>query len=254
MAKMKMKNVSPTIEETMDSFINSRKAKGLTDKTIRTYHYHFQAIRKFLDLSKEIDTLTKRDLEKMIAEMRSAGLASNSINSYTRTLKSFFSWCNEEGITELNISLYKAEETVKATYTDNELKRLLKRPNVRSCGFTEYRNWVIINLLLNSGCRAATIRNMLIQDVNLSNATITYRHTKNKSIQIVPLCSTMVNILREYLRVRDGKPQDYLFPNENGKMLTESGLQQAIEHYNKSRGVEEVEKDVRIHKGMALET
>jgi site-specific recombinase XerD len=64
----------------------------------------------------------------------------------------------------------------------------------------------------------------------------------------------MVNILREYLRVRDGKPQDYLFPNENGKMLTESGLQQAIEHYNKSRGVEEVEKDVRIHKGMALET
>ena len=40
--------------------------------------------------------------------MRDAGLAANSIKSYTRTLKSFLSWCNEAGITQLNIPLYKA--------------------------------------------------------------------------------------------------------------------------------------------------
>ena len=34
----------------------------------------------------------------MIVSMRESGLSSNSINSYTRTLKSFFSWCNEQGI------------------------------------------------------------------------------------------------------------------------------------------------------------
>ena len=65
---------------------------------------------------------------------------------------------------------------------------------MRSTTFCEYRNWVIINLLLNSGCRAATIRSFLVKDVNLNNATITYRHTKNKSIQIVPLCSEMVSV------------------------------------------------------------
>ena len=48
----------------------------------------------------------------------------------------------------------------------------------------------------------------------------------------------MVSILREYLRIREGAPQDYLFPNENGKPLTESGLRQAIEKYNISRQVE----------------
>lgn len=47
--------------------------------------------------------------------MRDAGLAANSIKSYTRTLKSFFSCCNAEGITR---PLYKTEETVKETYTD----------------------------------------------------------------------------------------------------------------------------------------
>lgn len=233
-----MKNLSPSIEDCFDSFINSRKAKGLSEKTIQTYHYHFAAISKYLDTAVGIDTLKKADLEKMIAAMRDGGLSANSINSYTRTLKSFFSWCNTEGYTEVNITLYKAEETVKNTYTDAELKRLLKRPNMRTCGFTEYRNWVIVNLLLNSGCRAATVRNIQIQDVNLSAATITYRHTKNGSIQIVPLCSNMVSVLREYMRIRDGGSAEYLFPNENGQQLTESGLRQAIEKYNLSRGVE----------------
>lgn len=232
-----MKTAALTVEECFDSFINSRKAKGLSEKTLQTYHYHFAAIGKYLDMAAGIDSLKKADLEKMVAAMRDSGLSSNSINSYTRTMKSFLSWCNEEGHTSVNIGLYKAEETVKDTYTDAELKRLLKKPNTRVCGFTEYRNWVIINLLLNSGCRAATVRNILIQDVNLSAATITYRHTKNGNIQIVPLCSDMINVLREYLRIRDGKPQEYLFPNENNKPLTESGLRQAIERYNLSRGV-----------------
>ena len=237
MARIKMKTAALTVEECFDSFINSRKAKGLSEKTLQTYHYHFAAIGKYLDMAAGIDSLKKADLEKMVAAMRDSGLSSNSINSYTRTMKSFLSWCNEEGHTSVNIGLYKAEETVKDTYTDAELKRLLKKPNTRVCGFTEYRNWVIINLLLNSGCRAATVRNILIQDVNLSAATITYRHTKNGNIQIVPLCSDMINVLREYLRIRDGKPQEYLFPNENNKPLTESGLRQAIERYNLSRGV-----------------
>ena len=78
------------------------------------------------------------------------------------------------------------------------IKRLLEKPKMRSTTFCEYRNWVIINLLLNSGCRAATIRSFLVKDVNLNNATITYRHTKNKSIQIVPLCSEVVSVMREY--------------------------------------------------------
>lgn len=251
MAKMTMtkamKNYAPSFEETFERFLSNRKAKGVSDKTLETYHYHFRAIGKYIDTEKEIDLLSKTDLEQMLANMRDAGLSSNSINSYTRTLKSFFSWCNEEDITPLNLRLYKAEETVKDTYTDAELKRLLKKPKVRSTTFCEYRNWVIVNLLLNSGCRAATIRSFLIKDVNLNNATITYRHTKNKSIQIVPLCSEMVSVMREYLKVRNGESNEVLFPNESGKSMTEAGLREAIRHYNRSRGVEKTSTHLFRH-------
>jgi integrase/recombinase XerD len=173
----------------------------------------------------------------MIESMRDAQLSSNSISSYTRMLRAFFSWCGEESIAHIRLSQYKGEETVKETYTDRELAILLKKPDIRKCNFAEYRDWVIINFLLNSGSRAATIRAIQIRDVDLQNGLVHYRHTKNRKAQVIPLCSQMVSILREYLRFRGGNEEDYLFCTENGLPLTESGLRIAIARYNTRRGV-----------------
>ena len=154
MKKIKL-NCAATMEETFADFLTSRKAKGLADKTLQSYEQQFRAVARHLDVKTDIAMLQKADLDAMIVSMREAGLSSNSINSYTRTLKSFFSWCNEQGITRLNIPLYKAEETVKETYSDAELSVLLKKPDIRKATFAEYRDWVIINFFaqLRLSCR-----------------------------------------------------------------------------------------------------
>ena len=237
MAKIKLV-VSATIEETFKDFIISRKTKGLAEKTLQSYQSQFGAVAKHLDVKMDIAMLQKADLDAMIISMRDAHLSPNSINSYTRTLKSFFSWCNEQGITRLNISLYKAEETVKETYSDAELAALLKKPDIRKATFAEYRDWVIINFLLNCGSRAATVRAIQIRDVDLDGGMVFYRHTKNRKAQVIPLCSAMVAILREYLRHRGGEAADYLFCTETGSQLTENGLRQSIARYNTRRGVQ----------------
>lgn len=237
MAKIKLQ-VSATIEETFQDFLISRKTKGLAEKTLQSYQSQFQAVARHLDVKMDIAMLQKSDLDTMIIRMRDAGLASNSINSYTRTLKSFFSWCNEQGITTLNIPLYKAEETVKETYSDAELTALLKKPDIRKATFAEYRDWVIINFLLNCGSRAATVRAIQIRDVDLDSGMVFYRHTKNRKAQVIPLCSTMIAILREYLRHRGGDATDFLFCTETGTQLTENGLRQSIARYNTRRGVQ----------------
>ncbi len=233
-----MMKTSSTVAEAFADFLLYCKAKGLSEKTLETYQNHFHAVCKHLDSSAQIEGLIKRTLDEMISSMRDSGLASTTIRSYTRTLKSFFSWCNEEGITGLNIQLYKAEETIKETYSDEELMKLLQKPDMKKCTFAEYRNWVLINVLLNNGCRAATIRNILIRDLDLSGRVIYLRHTKNKRAQTIPLCDALCGVLREYLRIRGGGPDDYLFPNECGTQLTENGLRQTIARYNTRRGVQ----------------
>ena len=236
MAKIKMKT-GGTMAEYYEKFLLSKQADGLSDKTLQTYRQHLSAVSKYLIINTELDALQKTDLDNMIVSMRGSGLSSNSISSYTRTLKSFFSWCNGENITNLNMKRYKAEETIKETYSDKELATLLKKPNVKKCTFAEFHNWTIINFLLNSGCRAATLRNICIEDVDLENNIVYYRHTKNKKAQVIPLCGVMCNILKEYLHIRGGVAADFLFPNDSGGQLTENGLRCTIARYNKRRGV-----------------
>ena len=97
MAKIRLQTTE-NMAEIFGDFLISRKTKGVADKTLESYSYHFHAISKHLDTTKEMAMLQKADLEEMIASMRDAGLAANTIQSYTRTLKSYFSWCNEESM------------------------------------------------------------------------------------------------------------------------------------------------------------
>ena len=232
--------------EVFEDFIISQTARGISDITIRNYRQHLHSISKHLDVETPFEELTKRQLDEMILSMRANGLAHNSIATYVRMLHTFFNWCNREGISDLNISSIREKETIKETYSDEELERLLKRPG-KEAEFGEFRCWVIVNFFMNCGCRAATVRNIQNRDVDLRARQIIFRHNKNGKIQVVPLCSRMVLILSDYMAVRKGKPEDYLFCNQYGEMLTENALSLAIKRYNKKRGVKKTSMHLFRH-------
>lgn len=229
--------IEVSVKGVFENFVVAQTAKGYTEKTIANYRSHFKSISRHIDLDCAFSALTKTDIDNMIVSMRKSGLATNSISSYVRVFKTFINWSRQQGYTTLTVPNYKQVETVKETYTDEELLLLLEKPKVNGT-FCEYRNWVIVNFLLNSGCRASTVRNIQNRDVDLSSSRIVFRHTKTHKVQVVPLCSQMLRILRDYLKVRGGKDSDYLFCDEYGGMLTANALRLAIERYNHSRGVE----------------
>ena len=227
---------SISVEKLYQQFLSSIAAKGFAEKTIKTYKSHLHCIAKHLDITLPVTQLNKSVLNQMISSMRQSGLSSNSISSYVRAFKSFLTWCREEGYTNVTIPTFKQKDTIKETYSDEELRKLLEKPKA-NCSFCEYRNWMIVQFLLNSGCRAATIRNIQNRDVDLDSRQVAFRHTKNGHIQVIPLCSSLVTRLRGYMQIRKGEPEDYLFCDEYGKMLTENALRLAITRYNKQRGV-----------------
>lgn len=227
-----------TMDETFERFIISKKVIGVTDKTIKTYREQYAGFQKYAgQYCSEVAGFTEEMLAAATQKMRAAGLSNRSIKSYTGILCTFFRWCRENEIMSIAVKSHKAEETIKTTYTDNELIQLLKKPNMKKCDFSEYLNWVIINFLMNCGCRAATIRNIKTQDLDCENNVVYFRHTKNKKVQIIPLCTSMKYILLEYLKIRGGEQTDYLFPNDRGGQMTENTLASAIRRYNLKRGV-----------------
>lgn len=244
MRKLKMpKQELNNFEDVFHIFEASQNAKGVSETTLNNYKYNLKNISKYLDVKKPFDDVTKSDVEQMVVAMRKAGLAHNSIATYVRTLKTFYNWCVAVGYPSIEVPAIKEKETVKETYTDAELERLLRRPS-RDCDFGEYRSWVLVNFFMNSGCRSATVRHIQNKDVDFGSMTVVFRHNKNGRIQTIPLCSLMASILKEYMKIRGGNPEAYLFCNTYGEMLTEDALRHAIRRYNQSRGVD----STSIHK------
>lgn len=245
--KIKMQSSkNQTIEEIFSQFVISRTADGVSDTTIQNYNNHFHSLSRHLDVKMPLGDLRKKDLETMIVSMKKSGLAHNSISSYARVFRTFLNWCREEGHCDVEMPKIADKEVVKETYSDAELLLLLKKPD-KDCSFGEYRTWVIINLLLNNGCRAASIRSIQIQDVDLENRQIILRHTKNGKMQVIPLCSMLVQILKEYMTIRGGDDADYLFCNQYGGQMTRDTLRSAVANYNRSRGVEKTSTHLFRH-------
>jgi integrase/recombinase XerD len=96
----------------------------------------------------------------------------------------------------------------------------------------------LFTVALFSGMRQSEIIGLRWDDVDLDNGLVHYRHNKNHKAQVIPLCSEMMRILREYLRFRGGADTDVLFCSETGGPMSENGLRKAIVRYNTSRGVQ----------------
>lgn len=63
--------------------------------------------------------------------------------------------------------------------------------------------------------------------------------TKTKKARLVPISSTLKNVLLEYLSLRQSSSDDdYLFPNIYGEMMPVTTLQMGNTKYCKKRGLE----------------
>ena len=226
-----------SISEVFELFLLSKRAEGVTGETVHTYQTHFKSLSSLLDTEKSIENLTKKDLQDLVKSLLEREIQDTTVSSYVRTFKTFLSWAKREGYSNATMPPFKCSEPVKETYTTEQLKRLLIKPNIKACSFSEFRNWVIVNLLVNSGCRAATIREIRIADLDLSNSLCMIRHNKSRKVQTIPLCAEMVKVLKEYLLYRKGKPEEMLFVTETGEPMSKNTLYLAISRYNKRRGV-----------------
>lgn len=163
-----------------------------------------------------------------------------SMGTYARDLKTLMRFfMKRKYLPRFEIPLPKASKTPIQTYTDDELKKLLKKPDVRKCIFSTYCSWVIVNFLLSTGVRQNSLINVKIRDVDFDNSVVYVNMTKNRKPLIIPLNEDILKILKEYLQYRGGEADDWLFCSVYGKQLTRSSNYHALWDYCHERGVEQ---------------
>ena len=228
-----------TIEEAFELFIRKCKVKNLTDLSIESYKKKIVHFYEFTDKTQLVSTINADMVDEYVLWLRENTQANDiTINSYLRSLRAFLYYCmNCKYIPSFKVTLIKADQKVKETYTDDDLEKLLVKPDVNKCTFSTYKTWVFENYLLATGNRISSALNVRIEDVNFEDGLITLRKTKNRKQQIIPLSNALSNILKEYLEFRGGEPEDYLFCNEYGAKAMERTYQQLVRRYNIKRNV-----------------
>lgn len=226
-------------------FMWQQQTKGNSKATIDYYNRFYTKFCKFTTEylnanTKEIPiaTLTKMSEIQLLFVRTMGDVNQQTINNYLRAYRSFGNFCESKGyIDGFKCPIKEVEPQIKQVYTDSELKKLLVKPSINK--YSDYRNYVIINLILSTGARCNTIINIKLSDVDLEDRVIIFNTTKAHKTCRIPLNIDIVRVLKEYINYwGDCSKSGYLFFNEFGEQLTRSGIGTAIKRYNRSRNVE----------------
>jgi integrase/recombinase XerD len=238
MARISMiqKHETVTAQKAFADFLQNCKMKNLAQKTVKNYDATF---KKFLDFYRleDVAFISQEIVNQYVLFLQRQLDNPISVNTYLRNIRAILHYFAEQNYMQLvKIKMLKTEQPLKEPYTDYELQLLLKKPDVKKCSFREFRTWAIINFFIATGARIRSVVNVKIGDMDFENGLVKLAVTKNRKPQVLPLPQSMLQILKEYLRIRLGGSDDYLFSSSTGTKMIESSVGHNVAEYNRARG------------------
>lgn len=186
-----------TFQDGFEEYILDCKVRNLRDGTIRHYQESIKQIYKRIPPDTLICSMNKKTMDKFYISLREdKNLNEVTMATYARDLKTLMRFfMKQRYLPEFDITLPIAEKQNIKAYSDEELCKLLKKPDVNKCIFSTYRSWVIVNFLLSTGIRQNSLIHIKIADVDFENRLVNINVTKNRKPLIIPLNEDIFPIL-----------------------------------------------------------
>ncbi len=229
-----------TFEQGCNKYLDNCRQRNLREGTINHYKQSYTQFYKYFDPEMPLCEFDVEMYNDYVLHLRSTLHNDVSINSYLRDLITTMHFLMNEGYVEhFKMCAIKIDKSSVQTYTDEELHRLLQKPDIKTCRFIDYQAWVMTNFLFSTGIRQRSLLYLQVKDVDFDNCIVNVKVTKNRKPLVIPINVTLRNILKEYLRHRQHKSsEDWLFCNVFGEQLVKSTCYHMLYWYNKNRGVE----------------
>ena len=244
MSKVKIKN---NINDVIVNYIQYCDYKNLSDKTIKSYYQTLLLFSKYLEEELQITDIrkvNKKVVEDYLTFTKERGkysfssseegiikaninkrsdvgkeISNSTLNGYLRNIKAFITYCEESCIithTEISkIKPIKVTHSERGQITDSEYKKLIRALDLSK--FHEFRDYVIINLLFDTGMRLSECLSLTLYDVDLLRRSIFLSAdvTKGRKDRVVFFSDKMTSLLRRWIRFKDVLvDSDLLFPTQ----------------------------------------
>ena len=188
------------VEDTTDyakMFIAAKRIEGCSERTL---NYYETTIKTMIDkLSKKVNSIETEDLRNYLSEYQAKNNCSKvTIDNVRRILSSFFAWLEDEDYIMKSpvrrIHKVKATQTVKETYTDEELEEMRD-----AC--LEIRDLAMVDFLASTGVRVGELVNLDRVDIDMQERSCVVLGKGGKEREVYFDARTKIH-LQNYLNTR----------------------------------------------------
>lgn len=253
----------------IEDFMDHCKLKGLSKKTMKSYESSLLLFSKYVEEEFQLSRLEEIKLKhtneyvKFTKERGKYSYVSDdktvlinnpsirrdfgkavspaTINNYIRNLKVFFTWAVDNKIIKSSpmdkVKFINVKRKGKDNISDSDFIILIKTLDVTK--YYEYRDYVIIQLIMDSGMRLGETLSLTINDIDLDRRAVLIPAdiSKSNKERYVFFSNTMAGILRRWLQFKDRYIDNdvLIFPTTRGTKL----------------GIQHFERNFRIYKERA---
>ncbi len=206
--------------------------KNYSDLTIINYR---KDLVEFLDfINKDLCSVNREDIKKYLLLLFEHNNKNSTVSRKISSLKSFYKFMKENGYVKsspVNAVKYpKKEKSLPKFVQFNELEEMI---NVSKEGEYGERNYLILELLYDTGVRVSELVNIKLNDIDMDNKRIRI-FGKGSYERFVFFGDYAMDAINDYMndlrcKLLDGKESEYLFLNKNGDKITTRGIAKIID-------------------------
>ncbi|ARK31877.1 tyrosine-type recombinase/integrase [Halalkalibacter krulwichiae] len=249
------------LTELFEKFVQSKKAAGRSKATISIYYFHFSVIKRYSEVNdvdlnvKKLDVDDFRDfiiymLEDHVKfgghpfkkeEHMEVGLKPRTANDVLKTLRQIYQFIVREGV--IDKSPLDQIESVKHTekpidiMTPDEVRNFFASLNLRK--YSEFRDYVIANFLLDSLCRINETLLLRRHDFDFEGNFVRIRAevTKSRIARIAPFQRRTGKLIQELIAENETFNTDFIFLANHGEPLKANHFRNQLRRYAKRMGM-----------------
>ncbi len=255
----------------IEDFMEHCKLKGLSKKTMKSYEASLMLFSKYIEDEFQISRIEEikgkhtneyvkftkeRGKYSYVSDDRTVSINNPSIrkdfgkaispatiNNYIRNLKVFFTWAVDNKIIKTSpmdkIQFVKVKRKPKDNISDSDFTALIKSIDVTK--YFEYRDYVVIQLIMDTGMRVGETLSLTIDDIDLDRRAVLIpaNITKSKKERYVFFSNTMAGILKRWLQFKDRYIDNdvLLFPTTRGTKLDIPHFERNFRIYKERAGL-----------------
>ncbi|WP_345239585.1 tyrosine-type recombinase/integrase [Pontibacillus salipaludis] len=239
----------------------SRKTMRSYDQTLRLFQYYLEAEHKITEVKDirsghirmYIKYLRERGKYTVVSNEKSMDLnypdrrtdkgnqvSDTTISNYIRNIKVFFNFLyKEREIQEnpvKNIENVKPKRKQKSLLTREELQKVLKQ--IDTSKFHEYRLWMQVRLIIDTGIRAGECCNLKPEDMDFKHNSLLITNPKNNKERYVYFSFKLGRDLKQWAKYRDRfSDSEYVFPTTRGTKQDIRNFERALRTAGERVGV-----------------